>query len=155
MKSLLGLCLLLVLYGHCDEYHDFNWILNIYSLHGYSFLKIIQIFLKTCKQISKSRSFIKYLSSIEEIIISSMAFSNNSALWNDIQLKGILTYQQINNFNNLNHQQTLSPSNSLTPLFIQSPKINNVSRKLFSNSITTNQLNVSFRFESRVYFYFL
>ncbi|CAF2207576.1 unnamed protein product [Rotaria magnacalcarata] len=113
LKSLLGLCILLVLYSHNDKYHDFNWLLNIYSLHGYSFLKIIQIFLKTSQQISKCRQFIKYLSSIEEIIISSM--------------------------------DSLSPNNHLTPIFIQSPNKNNVSRKLLQSStattITPNQFN--------------
>ncbi|CAF5000681.1 unnamed protein product, partial [Rotaria sp. Silwood1] len=95
IRSVLGLCILLVLYAHSDKYHDLNWILNIFNLDGYSFIKIIQIYLKTSKQIRKSRSFIKYLSSIEEIILSSMAFSNKSSLWNDIKSKGILSYKQI------------------------------------------------------------
>ncbi|CAF1215474.1 unnamed protein product [Rotaria magnacalcarata] len=144
LKSLLGLCILLVLYSHNDKYHDFNWLLNIYSLHGYSFLKIIQIFLKTSQQISKCRQFIKYLSSIEEIIISSMAFSNDSSLWNDIELKGILKYNQIQLIH-LKKKDSLSPNNHLTPIFIQSPNKNNVSRKLFQSSTTTtitpNQFN--------------
>ncbi|CAF1311507.1 unnamed protein product [Rotaria sordida] len=133
IRSLVGLCLLLVLYAHRDKYHDFNWILNIYSLDGYSFLKIIQIFLKTSQQIIKSRSFIKYLSSIEENILSSMAFSNKSLLWNDIQLKGILSYKTISSIQFNLTDKSLSPTNNLTSILIQSPNKTNVSRKLFQS----------------------
>src|SRR5262249_22631117 len=136
LKSLLGLCLLLTLFAHSDKIHDLNWILNIYSLHGYSFLKIIHIFLKSLKQINKSRPFIKYLSSLEETILSSMVFSNDSALWNEIQTKGILSYQQIdkiqskqNNNNNALTSPTHFHQNSVTQIFNQSPNSNHVRRK--------------------------
>jgi len=124
LKSLLGLCLLLVFYAHSDLYHDLNWILNIYSLHGYSFLKIIQIYLKTTKQISYSRPFIKYLSSIEEIILSQMVFSINSAFWNEITIKGFVHYQHLH--------QPKTPTT--TSMYIHSPNQNNVKRKLFQNT---------------------
>ncbi|CAF1550871.1 unnamed protein product, partial [Rotaria sp. Silwood1] len=104
-----------LLYAHSDKYHDFNWILHVHSLDEYSFLKIIQIFLKTCTQISKSKSFIKYL--------SSMIFSTKSSLWNDIELKGILSYKTISS--------------------IQSSNKTNVSRKLFQSN-TIDQLTVRF-----------
>ncbi|CAF1071702.1 unnamed protein product [Rotaria sordida] len=146
IRSLVGLCLLLVLYAHRDKYHDFNWILNIYSLDGYSFLKIIQIFLKTSQQIIKSRSFIKYLSSIEENILSSMAFSNKSLLWNDIQLKGILSYKTISSIQFNLTDKSLSPTNNLTSILIQSPNKTNVSRKLFQSDRSdqsTNKLTIN------------
>jgi retinoblastoma-like protein 1 len=131
LKSLLGLCLLLIFYAHSDQIHDLNWILNIYSLHAYSFLKIIQIFLKSSKEINQSRSFIKYLSSIEEIILSSMIFSDDSPLWNDIQTKGILSYSDIHS-----KQLFKSPSNhNLTNTFNQSPNSNHVKRKLFTTTV--------------------
>ncbi|CAF1446152.1 unnamed protein product [Rotaria sordida] len=138
MRSLLGLCLLLVLYAHSDKYHDFNWILHVYSLDGYSFLKIIQIFLQTCKQIHESTLFIKYLSSIEEHILSSMAFSTKSSLWNDIELKGILSYKTISSIQS-NINNSLSSINNVTRMFSQSSNKTNVSRKLFQSN-TTDQL---------------
>lgn len=56
-----------------------------------------------------------------------MVFSNNSSLWNDIQSRGILTYQYISSI----HYKT----NSLSPnLFSQSPSSPNVKRKLFTNT---------------------
>ena len=124
LKSLLGLCLLLIFYAHSDEIHDLNWILKMYSLHGYSLIKIIQIFLKSLKEINQSRTFIKYLSSIEEIILSSMIFSNDSPLWNEIQTKGILSYSNI-------HSQQTSNQN-LTNIFNQSPNSDHVKRRLFT-----------------------
>lgn len=115
-------------------------------MHGYSFLKIIQIYLKTSKEISKSRQFIKYLSSIEEIILSSMAFSNDSSLWNDIKLKGILKYNQIQTILSKTNNSLSPTNNNLSPIINQSPNKINVSKKLFFNSnstTTTNQINVS------------
>ncbi|CAF1414451.1 unnamed protein product [Rotaria sp. Silwood1] len=79
------------------------------------FLKSYKFFFKTCTQISKSKSFIKYL--------SSMTFSTKSSLWNDIELKGILSYKTISS--------------------IQSSNKTNVSRKLFQSN-TTDQLTVRF-----------
>jgi hypothetical protein len=55
---------------HSDQCHNFIWILNIYSLHAYALLKIIQIYLKISKELTQSRTFIEYLSSIEERILS-------------------------------------------------------------------------------------
>ncbi|CAF1530755.1 unnamed protein product, partial [Rotaria sp. Silwood1] len=69
-------------------------------------------------QISKSKSFIKYL--------SSMTFSTKSSLWNDIELKGILSYKTISS--------------------IQSSNKTNVSRKLFQSNTTdqlTNKLTIN------------
>ncbi|CAF0798224.1 unnamed protein product [Rotaria sordida] len=142
IRSLLSLCLLLVLYAHSDRYHDFNWILHVYSLDGYSLLKIIQIFLQTCEQIRKSTPFIKYLSSIEENILSSMAFSAKSLLWNDIELKGILSYKTISSIQS-NINNSLSSINNVTRMFNQSPNKTNVSRKLFQSNTTDQSTNKS------------
>ncbi|CAF1565999.1 unnamed protein product, partial [Rotaria sp. Silwood1] len=77
---------------------------------------------------SKSKSFIKYLSSIEENILSSMTFSTKSSLRNDIELKSILSYKTISSIQ--------SNINNSTPMFIQSPNKTNVSRKLFQSNTT-------------------
>ena len=132
MKSLLSLCLLLILFAHSDEEHDLNWILNVYQFHGYSLLKMIQIFLKSVQQINQSRSFIKYLSSCEEIIISSMVFSIDSPLWNEIENKGILSYQSISILNDKNNP--ISPFNEQK----SSPNSINVKRRLFDNPSKVN-----------------
>ncbi|CAF1298359.1 unnamed protein product, partial [Rotaria sp. Silwood1] len=105
-----------LLYAHSDKYHDFNWILHVYSLDD------------------KSKSFIKYLSSI--------TFSTKSSLWNDIELKGILSYKTISSIQS-NINNSLSPINNLTPIFIQSSNKTNVSRKLFQSN-TTDQLTIRF-----------
>ncbi|CAF3526498.1 unnamed protein product [Rotaria sp. Silwood1] len=105
-----------LLYAHSDKYHDFNWILHVYSLDD------------------KSKSFIKYL--------SSMTFSTKSSLWNDIELKGILSYKTISSIQS-NINNSLSPINNLTPMFIQSSNKTNVSRKVFQSN-TTDQLTVKF-----------
>ena len=135
LKSLLALSLLLVLFAHGDRSHDFQWLLTIYSLHGYSFLKIIQIFLRTLKEFQQTRSFIKYLSSIEETILSSMVWSSQSTFWIDLEKKGILTYQQVFP---LGSSSLLSPTGTcptptnLTGLYSHSPaKRSHVARKLF------------------------
>jgi hypothetical protein len=72
-----------------------------------------------------------------------MVFSNDSALWNEIKLKGFLSYQIIHSKQN-KHLLT-SPlntnQNNITQLFNQSPNSNHVRRKLFQNP-TTNQTTV-------------
>jgi len=71
-----------------------------------------------------------------------MVFSNHSALWNEIKLKGILSYQQISSYQSKQNKYLLtSPQNHLTQIFNQSPNTNHVKRKLFQNS-TTNQTSV-------------
>ena len=138
LKSLLALSLLLVLFAHADRSHDFQWLLTIYSLHGYSFLKIIQIFLRTLKEFHQTRSFIKYLSSIEETILSSMVWSSQSTFWIDLEKKGILTYQQVFP---LGSSSLLSPTGTcptptnLAGLYAHSPaKRSHVARKLFEQT---------------------
>ena len=130
-KSLFSLCFLLVSYCYGDAKHDLNWILKFYSLNGYSLLKIIQIFLKSTREINQSRVLIKYLSTIEETILSSMIFERNSLLWNDIQTKGILPYK------NLSSQCPSSPNSNLIQHFHQSPLSHQIKRRLFDNSTTT------------------
>lgn len=115
----------MVLFSHSDDEHDLNWILNVYDFHGYSLLKMIQIFLKSVQQINQSRPFIKYLSSLEEIIISSMVFSIDSPLWNEILNKGILPFQTISILND--KTQPISPFNEQK----SSPNSNHVKRRLF------------------------
>lgn len=65
-----------------------------------------------------------------------MVFSNDSALWNDIQSKGILSYQYISSIHSKQNQ--FSPSNStqnnITQIYNQSPISNHVKRKLFTNN---------------------
>jgi hypothetical protein len=101
-------------------------------------LKIIQIYLKTSKELNRSREFIKHLSSIEENIISSLAFQTNSALWNEINIKGFLSYQQISNIQLKQNNNSSTPphlhSTNLTQMYFQSPINNHVKRKLFQNN---------------------
>ncbi|CAF1471446.1 unnamed protein product [Rotaria sp. Silwood1] len=54
-----------------------------------------------------------------------MTFLTKSSLWNDIELKGILSYKTILSIQS-NINNSLSPINNLTPMFIQSSnKTNN------------------------------
>ena len=126
----------MIFYAHSDDEHDLNWMLNLYKLHGYSLLKMIQIFLKSLTQINQSRTFIKYLSSLEEILISEMVFSKDSPLWNEIESKGILSYQSISMINDKNH--FISPFSEQSS---SSPNSNLVKRKLFDNS-SKNELTI-------------
>ncbi|CAF1501205.1 unnamed protein product [Rotaria sp. Silwood1] len=71
-----------------------------------------------------------------------MTFSTKYSLWNDIELKGILSYKKISSIQS-NINNSLSPINNLTPLFIQSSNKTNVSRKLFQSN-TTDQLTIRF-----------
>ncbi|CAF0917378.1 unnamed protein product [Rotaria sp. Silwood1] len=71
-----------------------------------------------------------------------MTFSTKSSLWNDIELKSILSYKTISSIQS-NINNSLSPINNLTPMFIQSSNITNVSRKLFQSN-TTDQFTVKF-----------
>lgn len=139
-------------YAHGDERHDYQWIFQIYSLHGYSFLKIIQIFLRTLKEFNQSRAFIKYLSKIEEIILSSMVWTKDSTFWNEFDKKGFLSYQQL--FPSTSTSTSVSTStststttmkcdstpNSLSSLYCPSPS-KHVSRRLFhSNEVSHSSL---------------
>ncbi|CAF1302325.1 unnamed protein product, partial [Rotaria sp. Silwood1] len=64
---------------------------------------------------------------------------------NDIELKGILSYKTISSIQS-NINNSLSPLNNLTPMFIQSSNKTNVSRKLFQSNTTdqlTNKLTIN------------
>ncbi|CAF1450738.1 unnamed protein product [Rotaria sp. Silwood1] len=74
-----------------------------------------------------------------------MTFSTKSSLWNDIELKGILSYKTISSIQS-NINNSLSPINNLISMFIQSPNKTNVSRKLFQSNTAdqlTNKLTIN------------
>jgi len=85
-----------------------------------------------------------------------MVFSNDSALWNEIKSKGILSYQQVSSIQSKENNHLLtSPShlnqNNGTIMFNQSPNSNHVKRKLFQNS-NTNQSNVRTSYLRLIYY---
>ncbi|CAF0988009.1 unnamed protein product [Didymodactylos carnosus] len=95
IKSLFALCLDLVLYSYHDKQHDYKWILNLYQLDAFLFVKIIEIFIQAIKQIRNSREFIKHMNSMEEQIILHMAWIDKSQIWNEIEKRGILMYDDV------------------------------------------------------------
>jgi len=131
VKSLLSLSLLIVFYVHRDDQHDYQWIFTIYSINSYSFLKIIQIFLKTRQDLQQIRSIVKYLSKIEEIILSSLVWKSDSTFWIDLHRKGFLEFNQIYSSTKSIHSTPHS-----TQLYLHSPIVSNenVSRKLFHSN---------------------
>ncbi|MGH0174432.1 UNVERIFIED_CONTAM: hypothetical protein FKN15_072051 [Acipenser sinensis] len=76
--SLLACCLEVVLFAYSSQ-RTFPWIINVFKLRPFYFYKVIEVVIRSEEGLS--RDMVKHLNSIEEQILESRAWSQDSALW--------------------------------------------------------------------------
>ncbi|XP_051563026.1 retinoblastoma-like protein 1 [Myxocyprinus asiaticus] len=79
--SLLACCLEVVLFAYSSQ-RTFPWILEIFHIPPFYFYKVIEVFIRS--EESLSRDMVKHLNSIEEQVLESKAWSQDSALWSSL-----------------------------------------------------------------------
>ena len=101
---------------------------------------MIQIFLRTLKEFHQSRALIKYLSGIEETILSSMVWTPDSAFWTELNKKGFLSYSQVFPLPSPAPSSAPVTPHNLTRFYSQSPSkpMEKVSRRLFDSSSSSS-----------------
>ncbi|XP_060238920.1 retinoblastoma-like protein 1 isoform X2 [Meriones unguiculatus] len=77
-RSLVACCLEIVLFAYSSP-RTFPWIIEVLDLQPFYFYKVIEVVIRSEEGLS--RDMVKHLNSIEEQILESLAWSNNSALW--------------------------------------------------------------------------
>lgn len=77
-RSLLACCLEIVLFAYSSP-RTFPWIIDVLGLQPFYFYKVIEVVIRSEEGLS--RDMVKHLNSIEEQILESLAWTNNSALW--------------------------------------------------------------------------
>uniref|UniRef100_G3WX03 RB transcriptional corepressor like 1 n=1 Tax=Sarcophilus harrisii TaxID=9305 RepID=G3WX03_SARHA len=77
-RSLMACCLEIVLFAYSSP-RSFPWIIEVLDLSPFYFYKVIEILIRSEEGLS--RDTVKHLNSIEEQILESLAWSNDSALW--------------------------------------------------------------------------
>ncbi|XP_028637857.1 retinoblastoma-like protein 1 [Grammomys surdaster] len=77
-RSLMACCLEIVLFAYSSP-RTFPWIIEVLDLQPFYFYKVIEVVIRSEEGLS--RDMVKHLNSIEEQILESLAWTNNSALW--------------------------------------------------------------------------
>ncbi|GAB1287128.1 Retinoblastoma-like protein 1 [Apodemus speciosus] len=77
-RSLMACCLEIVLFAYRSP-RTFPWIIEVLDLQPFYFYKVIEVVIRSEEGLS--RDMVKHLNSIEEQILESLAWTNNSALW--------------------------------------------------------------------------
>ncbi|XP_055458417.1 retinoblastoma-like protein 1 isoform X2 [Psammomys obesus] len=77
-RSLVACCLEIVLFAYSSP-RTFPWIIEVLDLQPFYFYKVIEVVIRSEEGLS--RDMVKHLNSIEEQILESLAWSNDSALW--------------------------------------------------------------------------
>ncbi|XP_017654512.1 retinoblastoma-like protein 1 isoform X2 [Nannospalax galili] len=81
-RSLMACCLEIVLFAYSSP-RTFPWIIDVLNLQPFYFYKVIEVVIRSEEGLS--RDMVKHLNSIEEHILESLAWTNNSALWEALQ----------------------------------------------------------------------
>uniref|UniRef100_A0A8D2Q528 Retinoblastoma-like protein 1 n=1 Tax=Varanus komodoensis TaxID=61221 RepID=A0A8D2Q528_VARKO len=76
--SLLACCLEIVLFAYSSS-RTFPWIIEVLNLGPFYFYKVIEVLIRSEEGLS--RDMVKHLNSIEEQILESLAWTEDSALW--------------------------------------------------------------------------
>ncbi|CAF1071670.1 unnamed protein product, partial [Didymodactylos carnosus] len=141
IKSLFALCLDLILRSYHDKQHDYKWILNLYQLDSFLFVKIIEIFIQAIKPIRNSREFIKHLNSMEEELILHMAWADKSQIWNEIDKRGILIYDNVKKRQQtvIINPQTTTPTHA-TGLYVTNSPISQKAANKSADSLSFRSL---------------
>ncbi|CAG0914362.1 unnamed protein product [Notodromas monacha] len=85
--ALVALCFELVLYCTHDVRYAFPWILNSLSLPAFHFFKVIELMIRVEPDLS--HLMVSHLKKLEEQILESMAWMDDSPLWEKIYPKGL------------------------------------------------------------------
>ncbi|XP_057232639.1 retinoblastoma-like protein 1 isoform X2 [Malurus melanocephalus] len=81
-RSLLACCLEIVLFAYSSP-RTFPWIIEVLDLRPFYFYKVIEVLIRSEEGLS--RDMVKHLNNIEEQILESLAWTQNSALWNALE----------------------------------------------------------------------
>lgn len=87
-------CLEIVIYSY-KSHRSFPWILTALNLEPYYFYKVIEIIVRSEDQLS--RDIVKHLNFIEEKILETLAWKNESPLWEAIEKTqgGVPSYEEV------------------------------------------------------------
>nr|XP_045012616.1 retinoblastoma-like protein 1 isoform X3 [Jaculus jaculus] len=127
-RSLMACCLEIVLFAYSSS-RTFPWIIEVLNLQPFYFYKVIEVVIRSEEGLS--RDMVKHLNSIEEQILESLAWNNNSALWEALQASAnkVPTCEEVifpNNFEvgNGGHVQGHLPMMPMSP--IMHPRVKEV-----------------------------
>ncbi|XP_065501656.1 retinoblastoma-like protein 1 isoform X2 [Caloenas nicobarica] len=81
-RSLMACCLEIVLFAYSSP-RTFPWIIEVLDLRPFHFYKVIEVLIRSEEGLS--RDMVKHLNSIEEQILESLAWTQDSALWSALQ----------------------------------------------------------------------
>ncbi|XP_061217626.1 retinoblastoma-like protein 1 isoform X2 [Neopsephotus bourkii] len=81
-RSLMACCLEIVLFAYSSP-RTFPWIIEVLDLRPFYFYKVIEVLIRSEEGLS--RDMVKHLNSIEEQILESLAWTQDSALWDALQ----------------------------------------------------------------------
>uniref|UniRef100_A0A3P9H6F5 Retinoblastoma-like protein 1 n=1 Tax=Oryzias latipes TaxID=8090 RepID=A0A3P9H6F5_ORYLA len=83
--SLMACCLEVVLFSYSSQ-RTFPWIIDVFKLAPFYFFKVIEVFIRSEEGLS--RDMVKHLNSIEEQVLESRAWTEDSALWSALKAAG-------------------------------------------------------------------
>lgn len=81
-RSLFACCLEIIIFSYNSQ-RMFPWIVDIFDLSPYHFYKVIEIIVR--EEDGLSRDVVKHLNHIEECILESLAWRNDSPVWEAIK----------------------------------------------------------------------
>ncbi|XP_070574365.1 retinoblastoma-like protein 1 [Ptychodera flava] len=84
-KSLFACCLEVVIFSYNSQ-RTFPWVIDIYELSSYHFYKVIELLIRA--EDGLSRDVVKHLNHIEEQILESLAWRQESPLWDAVKDSG-------------------------------------------------------------------
>ncbi|KAM8914786.1 retinoblastoma-like protein 1 isoform 3-T3 [Spinachia spinachia] len=93
--SLVACCLEVVLFSYSSQ-RTFPWVIDIFKLTSFYFFKVIEVFIRSEEGLS--RDMVKHLNLIEEQVLESRAWRDDSALWSALQAAGskVPTVEEVN-----------------------------------------------------------
>uniref|UniRef100_A0A8C5QCY5 Retinoblastoma-like protein 1 n=1 Tax=Leptobrachium leishanense TaxID=445787 RepID=A0A8C5QCY5_9ANUR len=92
-RSLMACCLEIVLFAYSSP-RTFPWIIEVLKLSPFYFYKVIEVFIRS--EDSLSRDMVKHLNSIEEQILESRAWTNDSVLWDLVEAAATVpSYEEV------------------------------------------------------------
>ncbi|KAK6477027.1 retinoblastoma-like protein 2 isoform X1 [Huso huso] len=81
-RSLLACCLEIVIFSYRPP-GDFPWVIEIFDLPPYHFYKVIEVLIRT--EDGLIREVVKHLNQVEEQVLESMAWRQDSPLWESMR----------------------------------------------------------------------
>nr|XP_033798787.1 retinoblastoma-like protein 2 [Geotrypetes seraphini] len=114
-RSLLSCCLEIIIFSYKPP-GNFPFIIEIFDVPPYHFYKVIEVFIRA--ETGLCREAVKHLNHIEELILESMAWKQNSPLWDRIRDNGkkVPTCEEVTSPHNFERPNGSSLASSpLTP----------------------------------------